>query len=133
MRDLANGWSSSLAGMGLRVDLDYTADVGLLPNPVRVAAYRIAAEAVTNVVRHANARWCRIEVDTSAGSLRMRVVDDGIGQDGRTSGVGRRSMLDRAQAVGGDLRISAYDAAVPAGQRGRGTVVEASFPQSEEL
>lgn len=129
--DLATGWSSSLAGTGLSVEISCEDDLGRLPDGVRVAAYRIVAEAVTNVVRHAQAGRCQIEASTSCGSLGVRVIDDGVGADGHTPGVGLRSMLERAHSVGGQFRLGPADPGVPPRQRGRGTVVEATFPASE--
>ena len=129
--DLATGWSSSLAGTGLSVEISCEDDLGRLPDGVRVAAYRIVAEAVTNAVRHAQAGRCRIDASTSGGSLHVRVIDDGVGADGHTPGVGLRSMQDRAHSERGRFRVSPVDPAVPPGQPGRGTVVEATFPTLE--
>lgn len=129
--DLAAGWSSSLAASGVRVDISCPSDLAPLPIAVRVAAYRIVAEAVTNVVRHARAQSCRIEAYMASGSLRLRVTDDGVGGDGHPPGVGLRSMVERANAAGGRFTLFPRDATVPPGQQGRGTVVEVTFAASE--
>lgn len=81
-----------------------------LPAAVEVAAYRIATEALTNVIRHARAQSCLIElsIDSPASSkmLVLEVSDDGIGLPaGRKSGVGLTSMRERAEEVGGELRL----------------------------
>jgi signal transduction histidine kinase len=69
-----------------------------------VAAYRIAQEALTNVVRHAGARECtvRFDLDEEAGLLRLEVEDEGrgVGVD-RGSGIGLSSMRERAEELGG--------------------------------
>jgi signal transduction histidine kinase len=79
---------------------------GELPAAVEVAAYRIAAEACTNVIRHAGASRCRIDVDVRDGWLTLTVADDGTGFGAEaTVGVGLRSMHDRAAEVGGSLEI----------------------------
>jgi signal transduction histidine kinase len=65
--------------------------------------YRIAQEAVRNAVRHAQARHIRIQLTDTSGTLRLRVVDDGVGI-GRASdaggGYGLRSMAYRAALIG---------------------------------
>jgi signal transduction histidine kinase len=71
---------------------------------VEVAAYRIAQEAMTNVVRHAGATSCtvRFELDRKAGLLSLEVEDDGRGLDGgRGTGIGFSSMRERAEELGG--------------------------------
>ena len=72
-----------------------------LPAAVEVAAYRIAQEAVTNVVRHAGAHTCSVGL-TLNGMLALEVCDDGRGlPPERRSGVGIRSMQERAAELGG--------------------------------
>lgn len=76
-----------------------------LPPPVAAAAFRIAEEALTNVVRHARATRCHVRL-TLGESLVVEVRDDGVGYDGpRAGGVGMTSMRDRAQRLGGTLRV----------------------------
>jgi two-component system, NarL family, sensor kinase len=87
---------------------------------VEVAVYRIASEAITNVVRHANAEQCRIRL-TVNGALELEVRDDGRGLPKLyRAGVGLASMRDRAAEVGGKLEVAR---GVP-----HGTLVLASFP-----
>jgi signal transduction histidine kinase len=93
-------------GTGLR--LEVTGDpmpLPALPAAVEVAAYRIAVEAMTNAVRHAGARSCRVSV--SAGSqLRIEVVDDGRGvSTPAREGTGLESMRERAAELGGEVAI----------------------------
>ncbi|MGH3147092.1 MAG: sensor histidine kinase, partial [Rubrobacter sp.] len=89
---------------GLRVFVKSPGEFPPLPAAVEVAAYRIAQEALTNVVRHASARSCavRFDLDEETGVLRLEVEDDGrgIGED-RGSGVGLFSMRERAEELGG--------------------------------
>jgi signal transduction histidine kinase len=79
-----------------------------LPPDVEVAAFRIADEALTNVLRHSGARRCVVRLEVGAG-LRLTVADDGHGlvapgpEDG--AGVGLGSMRERAARVGGSLRL----------------------------
>jgi signal transduction histidine kinase len=81
-----------------------------LPAAVEVACYRIAQEAITNVSRHAKASSCRISlvVDEAREALVLEVADDGVGiAEGRRAGVGTSSMRERAEELGGTLRIEA--------------------------
>jgi signal transduction histidine kinase len=76
-----------------------------LPAAVEVAAYRIAIEAVTNVVRHAGASDCRVRIEASDG-LTVEVVDDGRGVPiDVVPGVGLESIRARADELGGSWRI----------------------------
>ena len=73
-----------------------------LPAAVEVAAYRIAQEALTNVVRHARARVCVVRVAAVGTTLRVEVSDDGVGIAlERHTGVGLTSMRERAAELGG--------------------------------
>jgi two-component system, NarL family, sensor kinase len=90
-----------------------------LPAGVEVAAYRIAAEAVTNVARHADATRCVIELRQEPKGLFVEIRDDGRGPAGQP-GVGMQAMRERADELGGTLTVDA-----PA--QG-GTVVRARLP-----
>jgi signal transduction histidine kinase len=78
-----------------------------LPAAVEVAAYRIAVEALTNAVRHADASACRVELAANDGStLRVQIVDDGHGlPTGVVPGVGLESIRARAEELGGSLEL----------------------------
>jgi two-component system, NarL family, sensor kinase len=96
-----------LTSTGLRVDLQTDGDLEELPAAVETAAYRIVAEALTNVVRHASASRCRIGLAYSDGVLQVAVEDDGQGIDSTVRpGVGLRSMRERATELGGRLEVS---------------------------
>ncbi|GCD91739.1 sensor histidine kinase [Nocardioides sp. LS1] len=78
-----------------------------LPAAVEVAAFRIGAEALTNVARHARATHTRLEVGLDGPDLVLRVVDDGCGGVAdRPGGNGLDSMRTRAEEVGGSLTLS---------------------------
>jgi len=76
-----------------------------LPAAVEVAAYRIAIEALLNVVRHAAAQHCEVRLSLGDDELEIDVVDDGQGRDGGPTGVGTRAMHERAAEVGGEVTI----------------------------
>jgi two-component system sensor histidine kinase UhpB len=85
------------------------------------ACFRVAQEAITNVLRHAQARnlWVRLYDD--GGRLALSVRDDGSGFDVRAvRGLGLAGMEERTALVGGSLELRAAP--------GKGTVVLAKFP-----
>jgi signal transduction histidine kinase len=93
-----------------------------LPAAVEVAAYRITVEALTNAVRHAEARTCRVTLEVGE-RLVIEVIDDGRGvPTAVTPGTGLESMEARAVELGGSLWIEA--------RRGGGTRLEARLPIS---
>jgi signal transduction histidine kinase len=98
MRALAAQRSSA---NGLRVMIEAPEPLPLLPAAVEVAAYRIAQEALTNVVRHARAHNCLITL-TLDEALWLEIKDDGLGLPVQLhAGVGLRSMRERAEELGG--------------------------------
>ena len=87
---------------GLQVTFDVTKPMPPLPAAVEVAAYRIALEAFTNVVNHADASACHIEIKIDNGSLLLEVSDNGKGLTPTAHlGVGSTSMRERAAELGG--------------------------------
>jgi signal transduction histidine kinase len=110
LRSLAAQCSSA---NGLQVRVDAPEPLPPLPAAVEVAGYRIAQEALANVVRHAQARICRVRVtlaqgpaDERAHELRLEIDDDGRGlAPGQRAGVGLRSMRERAAELGGSCTV----------------------------
>jgi PAS domain S-box-containing protein len=95
-------------------------DVARAPLPVEDALYRIAQEALHNVVKHAAAHAVSVRVERAAETLRLVVEDDGDGfrpADVPAGHLGLTSMRSRAEGVGGTLRVVSTP--------GRGTRVEA--------
>jgi len=97
-----------------------------LPPEVELAAFRIAQEAVNNVIRHADARKLSVALAFEAAGLRLCVADDGCGFDparltrpSPSRGLGMLGMRERAEIVGGRLTIRSAP--------GQGTAVEATF------
>jgi signal transduction histidine kinase len=108
---------------GLNITFDASENLPLLPAAVEVAAYRITQEALTNVVRHAEARNCcvRLRLDDSAGLLCLEIKDDGKGLPvKRQAGVGLNSMRERAEELGGTLTITSNSTG--------GTLLKARLP-----
>lgn len=85
-------------------------EVGELPPrsaAVDAAAYLVAAEALTNAVRHGAARRVLIEVSLAEGGLALAVEDDGRGiPAGTEHGTGLRSMCERVEQLGGWFRVA---------------------------
>lgn len=75
---------------------------------VEIALFRIAQEAVNNSVRHARASQIQVSLETAGEQMVMCVRDDGNGFDPATTprGLGLSSMQERADVLGGDLRIT---------------------------
>jgi signal transduction histidine kinase len=107
-------------GSGVQIVVVAPAALPALPAAVEVAAYRIAQEAMTNVVKHAGAQRCVVELALGDG-LTVTIADDGRGLAAeRRAGVGLVSMQERAAELGGRLSI---------GERsGGGTCVAAWLP-----
>jgi PAS domain S-box-containing protein len=99
------------------VGLEYDSEQRL-PQPIEATAYFLATEALTNVVRYANATRAEISVELNDGVLTMTIRDDGAG--GATAGGGLRGMEDRLAAVGGRLEVLS--------PRGSGTIVRGVMP-----
>ncbi|MCW2737536.1 ATP-binding protein [Nocardioides sp.] len=93
----------------------------MLPPSIEEAAFRIAAESLTNVVRHSHANHCAVHLQRANGDLRVQVSDDGwgLGVD-QSQGHGLDSMRRRATDVGGSLTIDPADPT--------GTVITAVLP-----
>jgi len=109
---------------GLRVELDAPEDLPSLSAAVETAVYRIAVEAVTNVIRHAEARECRVTLGVN-GDLHLEISDDGAGLPAKyRAGVGLRAMQERAEELGGTFRIERG--------LGRGTRLLVKLPISAE-
>jgi signal transduction histidine kinase len=94
---------------GLRVQVDVDGEPRAVPAPVDLAAYRIIQEALTNVLRHANARTVKVIVEHGPSRLLVRIRDDGPGTDVDTScGHGIDGMRERARALSGRLTAAPH-------------------------
>jgi signal transduction histidine kinase len=91
-----------------------------LPEPVETAAYYTVAEALTNAAKHAHATAADIQAAESDGVLHLRVRDNGRGGADFTHGTGLLGLNDRAEALGGHLRLHSPP--------GAGTTLEITLP-----
>jgi len=111
---------------GLRVQLSGDTR-GRMPSAVESALYRTVQEALTNVVKHADARVVRVRLRRNPRHVSCMVYDDGVGypRGARAgfvpgNGLGLIGIRERAKALGGRLRIMS--------QRGRGTALIVRIP-----
>ena len=115
----------STAGDALQVALHAPDKLPALPAAVEMAAYRITQEALTNVIRHAQADTCDIHLSLD-NHLALKIVDDGVGPPSQPRpGIGLRSMRERAQELGGVCTINAVSP--------RGTQVMVQLPLSSGI
>lgn len=82
-----------------------TSALPALPPTVEAAVYRIVTEAMTNVVRHADARHARVTLAGRRHCLLVTIADDGRGMGRTPAGVGLTSLRHRAEAAGGTLSV----------------------------
>jgi signal transduction histidine kinase len=107
----------------LQIEVRTTGGLPPLPAAVEVAAYRICQEAITNVVRHAQANKCTVALELNE-NLNLEISDDGIGLPSiYQQGIGLGSMRERAIELGGQFHIDS--------EATGGTVVHAQLPLIE--
>lgn len=89
----------------VELDLDLTDRV---PESAEVAAYYVAAEALTNAAKYAQASGIHIHARTEGPHLHLAVRDDGVGGAEPTEGSGLIGLTDRVEALGGQLQITSH-------------------------
>jgi signal transduction histidine kinase len=117
------GLHAALEDLAYGARLPLELDVGLserLPDRVEAAAYYVVSEALTNILKYAEASAVRVRVQRIDGRAVVEVADDGIGGADRARGTGLRGLSDRVDALGGRLLVESPP--------GRGTVVHAEIP-----
>ena len=104
LRDLA---SATEALHKIRVHVEGEAPKSMRDGKIATELYRIAQEAVTNIVKHAHAKAITIRIDDSSGLTRLMIADDGIGIPPGAQGVGSglRIMRHRATSIGASLTV----------------------------
>ncbi len=112
---------------GIRVSLTAFAGVEQLSNVKRTVLYRIAQEALTNVVRHAKASRVDVHIEKRNNSVMLRIKDDGKSFDlqrvwkvGLSKRLGLLGMRERAEMVGGTFAIESAS--------GHGTTISVQVP-----
>ena len=93
---------------------------------LEITCFRIVQEALTNVARHARAKQVSVRLSQKGHTLRAHIRDDGVGfdvgdlQERGAATLGLRGMQERAQALGGRIKIVSA--------RSKGTQVSVSLP-----
>ncbi|MCH7669981.1 MAG: hypothetical protein IIC71_12390 [Acidobacteria bacterium] len=105
----------------LSVSVEVAKDCELSP-PTRIALYRAAREAMTNIRKHSFATNVEIRVQRHGDQVRLHVLDDGVGTV-EDEGLGLTTTRERLEAIGGGLRVKTdraggtkFVAWVPAGE-----------------
>jgi signal transduction histidine kinase len=120
LNDLA-ALADQAGGNGLDVRIDETGDGRSVPDALGQAVYRIVQEALTNIIRHADAARAVVTLDQGPDALTITVHDDGKGASGIVAGNGIRGMRERAAEWGGQVTVTSLG-------RGAGTGVCAVLP-----
>lgn len=115
---------------GIETEFDTVVFRNRLDEDAKIALYRVAQEALTNIERHSGASKLTIDLRGHARGATLRIADDGRGldqthaQDTPSSGLGLRNMQERMEQLDGNLRILSSKT---------GTVIEATVPLSHLL
>jgi nitrate/nitrite-specific signal transduction histidine kinase len=125
LKHLADG-TTSRKNLTMRVSVD--GRVGL-PVDVKIGLYRIAQEAVSNVVKHACATRVTIALETQGDAVRMQIEDNGCARKtapdpGSTPGLGMDIMRERAVSIGARMQVERIEEG--------GTRVQVTWPERVE-
>lgn len=103
--------------IGLKTVVRIPDEVNLLSKDEQQVVYRIAQEAIENVIKHANASQIEISMDEDENEFEISIRDDGIGceEEIKADGFGILGMRERANLIGGDLDVQS--------QKGEGCTV----------
>jgi signal transduction histidine kinase len=132
LRELARGIHPAVLNHGLKAALESLASrspvpatvscpgAERLPEPVELAAYFVACEALANVAKYAEATTAAVRVSRRNGVVVIEIADDGVGGADEAAGSGLQGLADRVAALNGTLRVLSPP--------GEGTVVTAELP-----
>ncbi len=117
---------------GIPINVTNQGNKPIISPDVRAVVFRIAQEAITNVIRHANATKIDIRLDYTPENIYLRVEDNGQGfntdvvlkkKPGKPTAWGLLGMSERASLVGGTCNIFSHP--------GKGTLIEINVPIGE--
>jgi two-component system NarL family sensor kinase len=111
---------------GIKAELETVVFRNRLDEEAKIALFRIAQEALTNIERHADATEVQIRIFGHRGGATLRIQDNGKGfhRDQAKGGLGLRNMQERVEQLDGTFRVLAS---------AEGTVIEAEVPLSHML
>ncbi len=128
------GLKAALAGFvddvrkrgGIDAHFQSTGEFGDLSTDVQLVVYRVAQEAISNAIQHAESRSVQVRLERDGERVEFTVADDGKGFafDQATGGLGIGGMRERALLVGGNLRLES--------RPGLGTTVRLRVPASAD-
>jgi two-component system sensor histidine kinase UhpB len=114
------------AGISAKVIVDDT--IMRLPNEIEITCFRVAQEALTNIIKHSQATRVDIMLYYEDGDLHLKIVDDGVGfnffaavqRSLKGESMGILGMQERVELIGGKIKINS--------KAGNGTTVHTIFP-----
>jgi signal transduction histidine kinase len=93
--------------------------------PIEVAAYFVASEALANAAKHSQASYIDLSLAQRDQRMLLTVRDDGVGGADTARGSGLVGLMDRVEALGGSIRVDS--------RPGKGTQITAELPLELEL
>ena len=112
-----------LSRPGVTITVSSENVAAILPDDIALCMYRIAQEAMQNAIKHSGARNIRVQLKGEKDAIALNVTDDGAGFDvdaAAGKGLGLVSMHERAESVGGTLRVVS--------RKGAGTRLQVTVP-----
>jgi two-component system NarL family sensor kinase len=112
---------------GIPIEFRHSGNTDGMPAVANTVLFRIAQEALTNIARHSQATQIEVLLQGDAQAITLTVHDNGVGfdvdqiDDNPKHGIGLRNMVERLEAVGGNLNVSSSAA---------GTTVLATIPHT---
>jgi two-component system sensor histidine kinase UhpB len=130
--DLEQGLTQAIAALlsrfshrcGIQAPCTLSPELNSLPEPLRLLIYRTFQEALTNILKHAQASEVSASLTWKNDEIRLQITDNGRGLDASQSlrmGLGLRSLSHKAQALGGHFHVGCAS-------DGKGTCVELTAP-----
>ena len=110
---------------GIAADLESRLPETRLPSEIETVLYRVVQEALTNVVKHAQAEHVSVLLHVKAGRVAVVIEDDGRGfaEGDETTGIGLLGMRERVALVGGSVTVESSP--------GAGTTIVVEVPEAE--
>lgn len=106
--ELESGIRTLASSLGLgekSLEMDIQGQRSLLSQPIQVCNYRLVQEALTNSIKHGEARNVSVQICCAPNKIRLIVSDDGKGASQPSKGFGLRGMEERLAELGGTMRF----------------------------